>query len=110
MTAISRASLRSLGRQSFVTDRDPVTLRAARPQLGKSAEGIKPGSTPSESRSLTYAMLVVTACEEVCSNMEFLVSRQRLFGAVASDSTLYRAMRAIVARRRSATVGSQGTS
>jgi len=53
-------------------------------------------------------MLVVTACGEVCSDMEFLVSRQRLFGAVpaASDSTLYRAMRAIVARRRSATVGS----
>lgn len=44
---------------------------------------------------LTHAMLMLAAGGEACSDIEFLVPQQRLFGAVASDSTLYRTMRAI---------------
>ena len=44
---------------------------------------------------LTHAMLMLAAGGEACSDIEFLVSQPRLFGAVASDSTLYRTIRAI---------------
>ena len=44
---------------------------------------------------LTHAMLVFAGSGEACSDIEFLASQQRLFGAVASDSTLYRTIRAI---------------
>lgn len=40
-------------------------------------------------------MLMLAAGGEACSHIEFLVSQPRLFGAVASDSTLYRTIRAI---------------
>ena len=44
---------------------------------------------------LTHAMLMLAAGGEACSDIEFLVSQPRLFGSVASDSTLYRTIRAI---------------
>ena len=44
---------------------------------------------------LTHAMLMLAAGGQACSDIEFLVSQSRLFGAVASDSTLYRTIRAI---------------
>jgi len=44
---------------------------------------------------LTHAMLMLAAGGEACSDIEFLVSQPRLFGPVASDSTLYRTIRAI---------------
>ena len=44
---------------------------------------------------LTHAMLMLAGGGEACSDIEFLVSQPRLFGAVASDSTLYRTIRAI---------------
>ena len=44
---------------------------------------------------LTHAMLMLAGGGEACSDIEFLAPQQRSFGAVASDSTLYRTMRAI---------------
>ncbi len=44
---------------------------------------------------LTHAMLVLAAGGEACSDIEFLGSQPRLFGPVASDSTLYRTVRQI---------------
>ena len=44
---------------------------------------------------LTHAMLMLAAGGEACSDIEFLASQPRLFGAVASDSTLYRTIRNI---------------
>ena len=44
---------------------------------------------------LTHAMLMLAAGGEACSDIEFLSSQPRLFGAVASDSTLYRTIRKI---------------
>ena len=44
---------------------------------------------------LTHAMLMLAAGGEACSDIEFLVSQPRLFGPVASDSTLYRTVRSI---------------
>ena len=44
---------------------------------------------------LTHAMLMLAAGGEACSDIEFLVAQPRLFGPVASDSTLYRTVRAI---------------
>jgi hypothetical protein len=44
---------------------------------------------------LTHAMLMLAAGGEACSDIEFLSSQLRLFGAVASDSTLYRTVRNI---------------
>jgi hypothetical protein len=40
-------------------------------------------------------MLMLAAGGEACSDIEFLSSQPRLFGAVASDSTLYRTIRKI---------------
>ena len=44
---------------------------------------------------LTHAMLMLAAGGEACSDIEFLASQPRLFGEVASDSTLYRTIRNI---------------
>ena len=44
---------------------------------------------------LTHAMLMLAAGGEACSDIEFLSSQPRLFGAVASDSTLNRTVRKI---------------
>ena len=44
---------------------------------------------------LTHAMLMLAAGGEACSDIEFLASQPRLFGPVASDSTLYRTIRNI---------------
>jgi len=44
---------------------------------------------------LTHAMLMLAAGGEACSDIEFLSSQPRLFGEVASDSTLYRTVRKI---------------
>jgi hypothetical protein len=44
---------------------------------------------------LTHTMLMLAAGGEACSDIEFLSSQPRLFGAVASDSTLYRTVRNI---------------
>jgi hypothetical protein len=44
---------------------------------------------------LTHAMLMHAAGGEACSDIEFLSSQPSLFGAVASDSTLYRTVRNI---------------
>ena len=43
----------------------------------------------------THSRSLLAAGGEACSDIEFLVSQSRLFGAVASDSTLYQTMRAI---------------
>ena len=40
-------------------------------------------------------MLMLAAGGEACSDIEFLASQSRLFGPVASDSTLYRTIRNI---------------
>ena len=59
---------------------------------------------------LTHAMLMLAAGGEACSDIEFLASQPRLFAKVASDSTLYRTIRAItpstldVLRAQTATV------
>ena len=44
---------------------------------------------------LTHTMLMLAAGGEACSDIEFLVSQPRLFGAVASAPTLYRTIRSI---------------
>ena len=44
---------------------------------------------------LTQAMLMLAAGGEACSDIEHLRSQGALFGAVASDSTLYRTMRSV---------------
>ena len=44
---------------------------------------------------LTHAMLMLAGGGEACSDIEFLASQPRLFGVVASDSTLYRTIRSI---------------
>ena len=44
---------------------------------------------------LTQAMLMLTGGGEACSDIERLRSQPSLFGAVASDSTLYRTLRSI---------------
>lgn len=44
---------------------------------------------------LTHAMLMLAAGGEACSDIELLASQPRLFGEVASDSTLYRTIRNI---------------
>jgi hypothetical protein len=44
---------------------------------------------------LTHAMLMLAGGGEACSDIERLRAQPSLFGAVASDSTLYRTLRAI---------------
>ncbi len=85
---VAHAGLHALGR---FADRIGLgaSLSAAIPWAGERA--------PLHDRGvvLTHAMLMLAAGGEACSDIEFLVPQQRLFGAVASDSTLYRTMRAI---------------
>jgi hypothetical protein len=73
---------------------------ADRVGLGGALSGAVPWSgerAPVHDRGvvLTHAMLMLAAGGEACSDIEFLVSQPRLFGPVASDSTLYRTIRQI---------------
>ena len=85
---VAYAGLHSLGRFADRIGLGPA-LSAAVPWAGERA--------PTHDRGvvLTHAMLMLAAGGEACSDIEFLVSQPRLFGAVASDSTLYRTMRAV---------------
>jgi len=85
---VAHAGLHALGR---FADRIGLgaSLSAAIPCAGERAPLHDRGTV------LTHAMLMLAAGGEACSDIEFLVPQQRLFGAVASDSTLYRTMRAI---------------
>ena len=49
-------------------------------------------------RLLTENIDTTTAGAEACSDIEFLASQRRLFGEVASDSTVYRTIRKITRR------------
>ena len=85
---VALAGLHSLGR---FADRIglPAAMSAAIKWSGE--------RTPLHDRGkvLTHAMLMLAAGGEACSDIEFLVSQDRLFGDVCSDSTLYRTMRRI---------------
>jgi len=85
---VAHAGLHALGR---FADRIGLgaSLSAAIPWAGERAPLHDRGTV------LTHAMLMLAAGGEACSDIEFLVAQPRLFGAVASDSTLYRTMRAI---------------
>jgi len=85
---VAHAGLHALGR---FADRVGLgaSLSAAIPWVGERAPVHDRGVV------LTHAMLMLAAGGEACSDIEFLVSQPRLFGAVASDSTLYRTVRAI---------------
>jgi len=85
---VAHAGLHALGR---FADRIGLgaSLSAAVPWAGERAPLHDRGTV------LTHAMLMLAAGGEACSDIEFLVAQPRLFGAVASDSTLYRTMRAI---------------
>lgn len=85
---VAHAGLHSLGR---FADRIGLgaSLSAAIPWAGERAPLHDRGTV------LTHAMLMLAAGGEACSDIEFLIPQQRLFGAVASDSTLYRTIRAI---------------
>jgi hypothetical protein len=85
---VAHAGLHALGR---FADRIGLgtSLSAAIPWAGERA--------PLHDRGvvLTHAMLMLAAGGEACSDIEFLGSQPRLFGAVASAPTLYRTIRAI---------------
>lgn len=85
---VAHAGLHALGR---FADRIGLasSLSAAVPWTGERA--------PLHDRGvvLTHAMLMLAAGGEACSDIEFLVSQPRLFGPVASGSTLYRTIRNI---------------
>jgi hypothetical protein len=85
---VAHAGLHALGR---FADRIGLgsSLSAAFPWSGERAPTHDRGTV------LTHAMLMLAAGGEACSDIEFLVSQPRLFGAVASDSTLYRTIRKI---------------
>ena len=85
---VAHAGLHALGR---FADRIGLgaSLSKAIPWAGERAPRHDRGTV------LTHAMLMLAAGGEACSDIEFLVPQPRLFGAVASDSTLYRTMRAI---------------
>ena len=85
---VAHAGLHALGRFADRIGLGP-TLSTAIPWAGERA--------PTHDREvvLTHAMLMLAAGGEACSDIEFLVSQPRLFGPVASDSTLYRTIRAI---------------
>ena len=85
---VAHAGLHALGRFADRIGLGP-TLSAAVPWAGERAPLHDRGTV------LTHAMLMLAAGGEACSDIEFLVPQSRLFGAVASDSTLYRTMRAI---------------
>ena len=85
---VACAGLHALGRFADRIGLGP-TLSAAIPWNGERAPLHDRGTV------LTHAMLMLAAGGEACSDIEFLVPQQRLFGAVASDSTLYRTIRKI---------------
>ena len=103
---MNRNSVMNVGVEAGGTQ---VVAHAGLHSLGRFADRIGLGSSLSEAIPwageraplhdrgvvLTHAMLMLAAGGEACSDIEFLASQPRLFGAVASDSTLYRTMRAI---------------
>ena len=92
---VAHAGLHALGR---FADRIELgsSLSTAIPWAGERAPRHDRGVV------LTHAMLMLAAGGEACSDIEFLVSQPRLFGQVASDSTLYRTVRAITPSVRAA--------
>ena len=85
---VAHAGLHALGRFADRIGLGP-TLSIAIPWSGERAPLHDRGTV------LTHAMLMLAGGGEACSDIEFLAWQPRLFGAVASDSTLYRTMRAI---------------
>ena len=85
---VAHAGLHAVGRFADRIGLGP-TLSTAIPWAGERAPAHDRGVV------LTHAMLMLAAGGEACSDIEFLVSQPRLFGPVASDSTLYRTIRAI---------------
>ena len=85
---VAHAGLHALGRFADRIELGP-SLSTAIPWAGERAPLHDRGTV------LTHAMLMLAAGGEACSDIEFLVSQSRLFGQVASDSTLYRTVRAI---------------
>ncbi len=85
---VAHAGLHALGRFADRIGLGPA-LSTAIPWAGERA--------PEHDRGvvLTHAMLMLAAGGEACSDIEFLASQPRLFGPVASDSTLYRTIRNI---------------
>ncbi len=85
---VAHAGLHALGR---FADRIGLgaSLSTAIPWTGERAPLHDRGTV------LTHAMLMLAAGGEACSDIEFLAPQTRLFGQVASDSTLYRTMRNI---------------
>jgi len=85
---VAHAGLHALGRFADRIGLGP-SLSEAIPWAGERATLHDRGTV------LTHATLMLAGGGEACSDIEFLVSQPRLFGAVASDSTLYRTIRAI---------------
>jgi hypothetical protein len=85
---VAHAGLHALGR---FADRVglPQALSTAVPVTGERAPLHDRGKV------LTHAMLMLAAGGEACSDIEFLIPQDRLFGAVCSAPTLYRTMRNI---------------
>jgi len=85
---VAHAGLHALGRFADRVGLGPA-LSTAIPWAGERA--------PEHDRGvvLTHAMLMLAAGGEACSDIEFLTPQSRLFGPVASDSTLYRTIRNI---------------
>ena len=83
---VAHAGLHALGR---FADRVGLgaALSAAVPWAGERAPTHDRGTV------LTHAMLMLAGGGEACSDIEFLASQPRLFGAVASAPTLYRTIR-----------------
>ena len=88
---VAHAGLHALGRFADRIGLGP-SLSTAVPWAGERA------SLHDRGVVLTHAMLMLAAGGEACSDIEFLVSQPRLFGQVASDSTLYRTIRSITPR------------
>ena len=85
---VAHVGLHALGR---FADRVglPSALSAAVPWSGERAPRHDRGTV------LTQAMLMLAGGGESCADIEHLRGQDRLFGAVASDSTLYRTIRKI---------------
>jgi len=85
---VAHAGLHALGRFADRIGLGPA-LSSAIPWSGERA--------PEHDRGvvLTHATLMLAGGGEACSDIEFLASQTRLFGPVASDSTLYRTIRNI---------------
>ena len=85
---VAHAGLHALGAFADRVGLGPA-LSAAIPWSGERAPLHDRGTV------LTHAMLMLAGGGEACSDIEFLASQPRLFGAVASDSTLYRTIRQV---------------